>query len=208
MAKSCCNRTTPQKASVMPSNAPFSSGCGQESVCEKYCCEHWVLSHSAHTANRCYSEKNKTQIYSKGEHFSSYPYHEPQAPTRRPAARNNLTPCHMGQGLAGHPQSVKLGSEISQTSELRPYETAVKDDYIEADPLANMPRGLVLFTGFERRLLSHPNKGFQEGQKFKENVHLESIHSAGLFSHVVMLQPYSNMDLISYFPQNSINNTP
>ncbi len=43
----------------------FSSGCGQQSVCEKYCCEHWVLSHSAHTANHCYKEKNKTNIFKK-----------------------------------------------------------------------------------------------------------------------------------------------
>ncbi len=45
----------------------------------------------------------------------------------------------------------------SKTSESRPYETAIKDDYIEADPLANMPRGLVLFTGSERHLISHPD---------------------------------------------------
>ncbi len=64
----------------MPPSAPLSPGCGRQSVCEKYYCEHWVLSHSAHTANRCYSEKNKTQTYSKREHFSSSPYHEPQAP--------------------------------------------------------------------------------------------------------------------------------
>ncbi len=38
-----------------------------------------------------------------------------------------------------------------------PYEKAVQDDYIEADPLANMPKGLVLFTGSERSLLSHPD---------------------------------------------------
>ncbi len=44
-----------------------------------------------------------------------------------------------------------------QTSELRPYEKAVQDDYIEADPLAKMPRGLVLFTGSKRRVLSHPD---------------------------------------------------
>ncbi len=43
----------------------------------------------------------------------------------------------------------------SQTSESRPYETAVQNDHIETDPLANMPRGLVLFAGSEWRLLSH-----------------------------------------------------
>ncbi len=34
---------------------------------------------------------------------------------------------------------------------------AVQDDYIEADPLANIARGLVLLAGSERRLLSHPD---------------------------------------------------
>ncbi len=46
---------------------------------------------------------------------------------------------------------------LSQTSESRRYEMAIQDDYIEADPLTNMPRGLVLFPGSERRLLSHPD---------------------------------------------------
>ncbi len=45
----------------------------------------------------------------------------------------------------------------SQTSESHPYETVVQDDYIKADPLANMPRGLVIFIGSERCLLSHPD---------------------------------------------------
>ncbi len=94
----------------MPPSAPFSSGCEWQNVCAKYCCEHWVLSHSAHTANRCYSEKNKTQTYSKREHFSSSPYHEPQAPARRPVARNNSTPHHMGRGLAGHRRNARLGT--------------------------------------------------------------------------------------------------
>ncbi len=31
-------------------------------------------------------------------------------PLGGPVARNNLTPCHMGRGLAGHPRSVRLGS--------------------------------------------------------------------------------------------------
>ncbi len=57
-----CNRTTPQKSLCY---TPLISGCGRQSVCEKYCCEHWVLSHSTHTANRCYSEKNKTNIFKK-----------------------------------------------------------------------------------------------------------------------------------------------
>lgn len=41
--------------------------------------------------------------------------------------------------------------------EPRPHETAVQDDYIEADPLANMPRGLVLFSRSERHVLSYPD---------------------------------------------------
>ncbi len=45
----------------------------------------------------------------------------------------------------------------SQTSESRPYETTIQDDYIEADPLTNMPRGLIIFAGSERCLLSHPD---------------------------------------------------
>ncbi len=61
-AKFHCSRTTPQKASVMPPSAPFSSGYGRQSVCGKYPSEHWVLSNSAHTANRCYREKNKTPL--------------------------------------------------------------------------------------------------------------------------------------------------
>ncbi len=56
----------------MPPSIPFSSRYGWQRVCAKYCCEHWVVSHSAHTVNRCYSETNKTQTYSKREHFSSF----------------------------------------------------------------------------------------------------------------------------------------
>ncbi len=66
----------PALASVIPPSTPLSSECGRHNVCEKLCCEHWVFSHSAHTVNRCYSEKNKTQTYPKREHFCSSPYHE------------------------------------------------------------------------------------------------------------------------------------
>ncbi len=45
----------------------------------------------------------------------------------------------------------------SQNPEPHPHETAVQDDFDETNPLANMPRGLVLFPGSERRLLSHPD---------------------------------------------------
>ncbi len=45
----------------------------------------------------------------------------------------------------------------SQTPELRPHETAVQDDHAEADPLADSHRGLVLFSGPERHILSHPD---------------------------------------------------
>ncbi len=44
----------------------------------------------------------------------------------------------------------------SQTPELCPDEKVVQDDHFETDPRANMPRGLVHVTGFERRVLSHP----------------------------------------------------
>ncbi len=60
-------------------------------------------------------KKNKTQTYSKREHFSSSLYHEPQAPARSLAARNNSTPRHTGWGLAGHPWSVRLGSGDNKT---------------------------------------------------------------------------------------------
>ncbi len=45
----------------------------------------------------------------------------------------------------------------AQTPESRPHETAVQDDHAEADPLADSHRGLVLFSGPERRILSHPD---------------------------------------------------
>ncbi len=45
----------------------------------------------------------------------------------------------------------------SQTPESRPHEEIVQDDHAEADPLANSHRGLVLFSGPERRILSHPD---------------------------------------------------
>ncbi len=95
-AKSCCSQTSPQRASVMPPSAPFCSVFGWQSVCEKNCCEHWVLSQDAHTANRCYSEKYKAQTCQKIEHFSSSPYHEPQASTRRPAAQKQFNPSPHG----------------------------------------------------------------------------------------------------------------
>ncbi len=45
----------------------------------------------------------------------------------------------------------------SQTPESRPHEEVVQDDHAEADPLADSHRGLVLFSGPERRILSHPD---------------------------------------------------
>ncbi len=45
----------------------------------------------------------------------------------------------------------------SQTPESCPHEMAVQDDHAEADPLADSHRGLVLFSGPERRILSHPD---------------------------------------------------
>ncbi len=44
-----------------------------------------------------------------------------------------------------------------QTPESRPHVMAVQDDHAEADPLADSHRGLVLFSGPERRILSHPD---------------------------------------------------
>ncbi len=45
----------------------------------------------------------------------------------------------------------------SQTPESRPHEEVVQDDHAEADPLADSHRGLVLFSGPERHILSHPD---------------------------------------------------
>ncbi len=45
----------------------------------------------------------------------------------------------------------------SQTPESCPHETAVQDDHAKADPLADSHRGLVLFSGPEGRILSHPD---------------------------------------------------
>ncbi len=45
----------------------------------------------------------------------------------------------------------------SQMPESRPHEMAVQDDHAEADPLADSHRGLVLFSGPERCILSHPD---------------------------------------------------
>ncbi len=42
----------------------------------------------------------------------------------------------------------------SQTPESCPHEEVIKDDHAEADSLANSHRGLVLFSGPERRILS------------------------------------------------------
>ncbi len=44
----------------------------------------------------------------------------------------------------------------SQAPEAHPHEMAIQDDYIETDPLTSVPRGLVLFSGPGRCLLSHP----------------------------------------------------
>ncbi len=39
--------------------------------------------------------------------------------------------------------------DLRVTSKSRTYETAIQDNYIKADPLVNIPRGLVLFVGSE-----------------------------------------------------------
>ncbi len=59
-AKSRHSRSTPQAASVVPPSTPF-----RQCVCGKYCCEHWACSNSAHTTDRCYSQKNKTKIFKR-----------------------------------------------------------------------------------------------------------------------------------------------
>ncbi len=47
-----------------------------------------------------------------------------------------------------------LAHPRSQTPESCPHEEVIQDDHAEADPLANSHRGLVLFSGPERRILS------------------------------------------------------
>ncbi len=63
------------------------------------------------------------------------------------------------QPLLPHPQKGwrPPAHPRSQTPESRPHETAFQDDHAEADPLADLHRGLVLFSGPERCILSHPD---------------------------------------------------
>ncbi len=65
-------------------------------------------------------------------------------------------PCRTTLALAGRSYA-SAGQAASQMPESRPHETAVQDDHAEADPLADSHRGLVLFSGPERRILSHPD---------------------------------------------------
>ncbi len=69
----------------------------------------------------------------------------------------------------------------SQTSESCPYETAVQDNYIESNPLANMLRGLVLFAGSERCLLSHPDSPPQAVLEIRLRGSGLSIHGPSLW---------------------------
>ncbi len=63
------------------------------------------------------------------------------------------------QPLLPHPQKGwrPPAHPRSQTPESRPHETAVQDDHAEADPLADSHRRLVLLSGPERCILSHPD---------------------------------------------------
>ncbi len=69
------------------------------------------------------------------------------------------------QPLLPHPQEVRRPSAHpqSQTTEPRPHEMAVQNDFSEADPLAYSPKGLVLFTGSEGPLVSHPLASVKRG---------------------------------------------
>ncbi len=69
---------------------------------------------SDHATVRCDSGKNKTQTFSKREQFSSSVPHECPASVQ-PATRVYPTPCHAGRGLAGHPQSVRVGYGDNKT---------------------------------------------------------------------------------------------
>ncbi len=76
-----------------------------------------------------------------------------------PYLTSALPPCRLLQPLLPRPQKGwrPPAHPRSQTPESRPHETAVQDDHTEADPLADLHRGLVLFSGPERRILSHPD---------------------------------------------------
>ncbi len=65
-SKSRCSRTTPQKVLclLVPRSVPGAAG-----RVFVLCCEHWVLSYSAHTANHCYSKKNKDKHFQKENTF-------------------------------------------------------------------------------------------------------------------------------------------
>ncbi|KAL0180346.1 hypothetical protein M9458_025788 [Cirrhinus mrigala] len=54
-------------------------------------------------------------------------------------------------------RSTRPNSITHHQDVLRHHETAVQNAYTEADPLASSPRGLVLFAGSERCLISHPD---------------------------------------------------
>ncbi len=183
----------------------FSSGCGWHSVCERYCCEHWVHLHSFITRPRpplgslpletihphatpaeawqainvkLGSGDNETRLYTsihsktpaiwrRGLYISSAqqrsrPVHRSDEFAGKRSRGNgfpNSERVRILQPLLPHPKEEwwsKTHSR-SQTSESRLYEMAIQDDYIEADPLTNIPRGLVIFDGSERRFISHPD---------------------------------------------------
>ncbi len=87
---------------------------------------------------------NKTRLFT--------PIHSKTTTLLRSSPAHKSCPAHRGNE--------------SQTPESRPGKKIVQDDHIEADPLANMPRGLVHITGSERRILSHPGSGHPHHRRF------------------------------------------
>ncbi len=96
------------------------------------------------------AEQERLRLASRGEEFTG----------KRSRRDGSASSERLGllQPLLSRPQKGcrPLAHPRSQTPEPCPHEKAVQNDYPEADPLANRPRGLVLFFGSKRCLLSHP----------------------------------------------------
>ncbi len=98
-----------QTASLKLFFTPFISGCRWKCVCCKY-----RARTSAQATAHCNSVENKIQTFSKREQISSSVPHECPASVQ-PVTRVYPTPCHVGQALAGHSQSVRVGYGDNKT---------------------------------------------------------------------------------------------
>ncbi len=68
---------------------------------------------SARASNRCDCGQNKTHTFSKREQISSSAYHK--LALRQPVFKAVSTSWHVGRGLAGHPQCVRVGNGYNKT---------------------------------------------------------------------------------------------